>query len=192
MITQLNPRRKPKRWRQVVHTIERLVIITAAVFIGNLIGCNNLTLAPRSIVTVADVTGGRVEWTSLTAATRQAPKVTLALSPGSSPVSYYQGEAQYYLPSSDLAQLPVIKFAFSQYLAFPDTSGGIGVATQPVTKEVTLDGLITREVVDFSSRQTKAPETYDLNALVTLTGENIHGDKIQTKFRVPVVFTYSN
>ncbi|HEY9764881.1 MAG TPA: hypothetical protein V6C82_00875 [Chroococcales cyanobacterium] len=192
MITQLNPRRRKARdpVRDAFRLLRQSLAVLTALLAANLIGCNNLSLTPRSIVTISGITSGRIAWQGTTTVTREPPKVTLALQPGSTPVTYYQGEARYLQPSG-AAQLPEVKFPFSAYLAFPDSGGGIGVATQPITKEFTLDGIITREMIDFSSRQTKTPESYDITAVITLWGKNFHGDEIKTILQVPILFNYS-
>ncbi|MGE5707458.1 MAG: hypothetical protein ACM3YO_03925 [Bacteroidota bacterium] len=186
MITRLNPRRIPVRKpRTPFFWMERALVVFVALLAANTIGCNNLSLAPRSIITISGITAGQVKWSG-NAVTRETPKVSLSLQPGSAPVNYFQGEAQFYLPNGVQAQLPAAKFPFSVYLALQSSE----MSAQPLTKEFSIDGLITRELIDYSSRQNKTPESYDVTAVTVLTGQNIHGDTIRTIVRVPIVFNY--
>lgn len=140
------------------------------------------------------------------------PQINLLLQQGSAPVTLDTVQAIYSQPENGAAvgdissplidgngalvgfqvitSLTPVSYGVNYYL----TNESLQPGTMPTPTTVTLGGLITQEVINYSLNAVTpnaSPSSTALSAVVQLTGHNSFGRKVYTNINVPIEFSYA-
>lgn len=127
------------------------------------------------------------------------PTITLTLEPNSSPVTFQNAQADYYLQDAALAGTKPVRnpaglntkfFPFNAYL-HQELRSTAQAPVPPLVVSVPLNGLVAQDVVDLTNLDASGSAITAIYGSVTLTGVNALGATIKTNLQVPINVTYT-
>lgn len=121
------------------------------------------------------------------------PAIALVLEANSSPVRFSSAQAQFYDPSTVGAntagttiRYPATAWATPVVLPMPIVLKQANRAAAPDTVSVTLNGLITQDLIGRTDLSASGSAIPTITARVTLVGTNDFGASAKTEINVPV------
>ncbi|MBO9540379.1 hypothetical protein J7643_07285 [bacterium] len=163
------------------------------------------TLADTSRVAAVVTTPGQINWAyrrqrdggmiyeGSGKVTVTPPVISLTLDANSSPIRYSSARAQFFdpatlqvSPTSGRVTLPATPFSTPTVVPIPLVLMQKDRATAPSPVSVTLDGLITQDLINRTDQSATGSAIPMVTAEVTLVGINDFGAMANTRLYVPI------